>query len=71
MFSSQMSHYLRHVFIAYGQQGGKLKNKLLVLQQLSQLEAACLRMQKRHRDSPKLQATMDRVKKIKAALSVD
>ncbi|HLD97550.1 MAG TPA: hypothetical protein VI934_04355 [Candidatus Nanoarchaeia archaeon] len=68
MFSSQTSHYLRHVFIAYGQQGGRLKGKMIVLEQLQQLEAECLKLQKRHNDSPKLQATLERIKSIKASL---
>ena len=68
MFSSPMSHYLRHVFLAYGQQGDKLKNRMLVLKQLQELEAECLKMQKSHKDSPKLQATLERIKKIKATL---
>ena len=63
-----MSHLLRHVFLAFRQHGDKLTNKLLVLRQLQQLEAECLKMQKAHSDSPKLQATMERIKKIKAAL---
>jgi len=68
MLLSPTSHYLRHVFLAYGQQGGRLKGRMAILEQLHHLETECLKLQKRHKDSPKLQATLERIKGIKALL---
>ena len=62
-----MSHYLSHVFLAYAQQGDRLRNKRVVLKQLQQLELECSKMQK-YGDTPKLQATMERIKQLKAKL---
>ena len=67
MFSSPMSHYLRHVFLAYAQQGDKLNSKRILLRQLQQLELECIKMQK-NSNSSKLQFLMERIGRIKSQL---
>lgn len=68
MFSSPMSHYFRHILLAYKNEGKSLQQRLLVANKLSSLETSLLRLQRINPNHPKLQKLLDRIRKMKAGL---
>ena len=68
MFSSPLTHYFRHVLLAYHESGKNLRSKLLAMRELNYLEAACLKLQKAHPNHHKIRLLVERISRMKAAL---
>ena len=68
MLSSPMSHYFRHILLAYKNEGKSLQQKMLVTNKLSSLETDLLRLQRINPNHPKLQALLDRIRRMRAGL---
>lgn len=64
MFSSPMSHYFRHVLLSYKEISG-LQKKLIVKQKLGLLESQLLKMKKEHPKHQKVNALLERIRRIK------
>ncbi|MBI3036544.1 hypothetical protein HYY73_02195 [Candidatus Woesearchaeota archaeon] len=68
MFSSPMSHYFRHILLAYKNEGKSLQQRLVVANKLSSLETSLLRLQGTNPNHPKLQKLLGRIRGMKASL---
>lgn len=68
MFSSPMVHYFRHVLTAYKENGKSINERIEVSHKLNHVEDALIKLLNRNPGNAKVQALIEKVRKIKAGL---
>lgn len=69
MFSSPMSHYFRHVLLAYKESGMDIAKRIEVNRQLSTLEDSCISFIQRNGSNPRAEAMLEKVRRMKENLA--
>ncbi len=64
-----MAHYFRHILLSYKSCGKNLHEMITASRRLSALEAGLMKMQGINPQNPKVQALLERVRRIKTGLS--